>query len=210
METKTAGRTRIWSTPDRKLNNAINKKTVRAEEKKSARLNALKTNPYVSDTAAAIGEVPPKDTKHTLSKQTKAMVGIEHPMKRTGTSEKRAIHRLNKAEKRPDGKRARQDALNTEPIVSNTTATLEVSPNDTKRTLFKQKKITRLHSAPKRRRFIHSLEKTAERTEERSPRQEALKADAIDLNTTVIEEVSVTASMNVQERRDASMLSSAI
>ena len=64
-------------------------------------------------------------------------------MKRTSTPEERTIHRLNKAEKRPDGKRARQDALNTEPIVSNTTAIREVSPNDTKRTLFKQKKTTR-------------------------------------------------------------------
>ena len=73
METKTAGRTRIWSTPDRKLNNKLNKKWVRDEEKNKARLNALKSNPIVSDTAAT-GEVPPQDIEHTPSKQTKAMV----------------------------------------------------------------------------------------------------------------------------------------
>ena len=71
METKTAGRSRIWNTPDRKLNNKIIKKFERDEVKKKARLNKLKTIEIGSDTAVT-GEVPWKETKYTTpSKHTK-------------------------------------------------------------------------------------------------------------------------------------------
>ena len=71
METKTAGRSRIWNTPDRKENNKLNKKFVRDEAKREAYLNALKTKGIGSDMAVTV-EVPRKDTKYTTpSKHTK-------------------------------------------------------------------------------------------------------------------------------------------
>ena len=64
METKTAGRKKVWTTPDRKLKNKLNKKFVRDEAKREACLNALKTKELGSDTAVT-GEGPRKDTKYT-------------------------------------------------------------------------------------------------------------------------------------------------